>query len=349
MHPQPPSVTSGTDAAVGPPGVVPTAAFEGPWPGGDGPTRAAVAVCRACEELLAGVEDDWPGGDADGALARLRARLEAIRPREAEPAAGACADAPRLEVHCLGPTRLMAGGVAIDPPRRSRLVLQYLLAHRPRPVPRDVLLDVFWPGSPPAAARNSLNVAVTLLRRAFRPTHGDCPIVIYRDEAYRLEPSLEIWVDREEMERLAAEGAERRRAGSLRAAVTLYRAARALYGGPLFEDEPYEDWIGPLRRSVEATHLDALADLGSCLASLGDREGSSDAYRAVLAVEPHREAVHPILMERYAADGRRSLALRQYDACRESLRRLLDAEPSPELSATRERILRIGKSPVIAA
>ena len=327
--------------------------MQTPWPdgGGDGDaqTRAAVAVCRACEQLLAGVEGDWPGGGADRALARLRARIDAIRPRQPAPAAGSCAGAPRLEVRCLGPARLAAGGAVIDPPRRSRLVLQYLLAHRSRPVARDVLLDVFWPGSSPAAARNSLNVAVTLLRRAFRPTHGDCPVVVYRDEAYRLDPSLEIWVDREEMERLALEGAARRRAGDLRAAVTLYRAAWALYGGPLFEDEPYEDWIGPLRRSVEAAHLDALADLGSCLASLGDHEASSDAYRAILAVEPYREDVHQILMERYAADGRRSLALRQYDACRESLRRLLDAEPGPELSAARERVLGIGKSPVIAA
>ena len=323
--------------------------MQTPWPGGDGPTRAAVAVCRACEQLLDGVEQNWPGGDADGALARLRARIDAIRPRTPEPAAGSCAGTPRLEVRCLGPTRLTVGDAVIDPPRRSRLVLQYLLAHRPRAVPRDVLLDVFWPGSSPAAARNSLNVAITLLRRAFRPTHGDCPIVVYRDEAYRLDPSLEIWVDREEMERLAAEGAARRRAGNTRAAVAFYRAARALYGGPLFEDEPYEDWIGPARRSVEATHLDALADLGACLTSLGDHEGSSDAYRAVLAVEPYREDVHQILMERYAADGRRSLALRQYDACRESLRRLLDAEPGPELSAARERILGIGKSQVIAA
>ena len=181
--------------------------MQTPWPGGDGSTRAAVAVCRACEQLLGGVEEDWPGGDADGALARLRARIDAIRPGAPEPAAGSCADTPRLEVRCLGPTRLTVGDAVIDPPRRSRLVLQYLLAHRPRAVPRDVLLDVFWPGSSPAAARNSLNVAITLLRRAFRPTHGDCPIVVYRDEAYRLDPSLEIWVNREEMERLAAEGA----------------------------------------------------------------------------------------------------------------------------------------------
>ena len=169
----------------------------------DPSTVAAVTVCRACEDLLERVGSTWPGGDADLALERLRSRVDALLARSPEPPSAACAGAPALEVRCLGPTRLRAGGVEIAPPRRSRLVLQYLVAHRRRPVPRDVLIETFWPGSAPAAARNSLNVAVTLLRRAFRPTHGDCPVVVFRDEAYLLDPGLEVRVDREELVRLA--------------------------------------------------------------------------------------------------------------------------------------------------
>src|SRR5262245_21690515 len=95
-------------------------------------TTAAVAACRACEELLAGVEVAWPGGDADQALERLRARVDGLLARASDAASAACADGPVLEVRCLGPTRLTAGGVVLAPPRRSRLVLQYLVAHRGR-------------------------------------------------------------------------------------------------------------------------------------------------------------------------------------------------------------------------
>lgn len=278
----------------------------------DGAPRSAIDAadaCRELEQLLAGV-GTWPGGDADRALQSLRARIDGLLARSEAAGSRACAQGPALEVRCLGPTRLTAGGAAIAPPRRSRLVLQYLVAHRRRPVPRDVLLEAFWPGSPPRAARNSLNVAVTLLRRAFRPVYGDCPAVVFRDEAYALDPGLDVRVDREEHCRLIRHGDGLRRAGDLAGAVAAYRAADALYGGPLFEDEPYEEWIVTARREVEGQQLDALAHLGDCLAGLGDHEASADAYRRILAAEPHRDDIRALLAERYDALGRPGLALR---------------------------------------
>jgi DNA-binding SARP family transcriptional activator len=309
-----------------------------------GASAAAVTICGACEDLLTRVGAPWPGGDANRALERLRARVEALlaqAPAEVRPPGAP----PRLEVRSLGQTRLRAGGRVVDPPRRSRLVLQYLITHRDRPVGRDVLLEAFWPGSSPAAGRNSLNVAVTLLRRALRPVYGDHPVVVFRDEAYRLDPALDVWVDREEFEHLARQGAERHRSGDHAEAVTLLRAARDLYGGPLFADEPYEEWIVAARRALEAEHLAALTALGESLAALGARREGAEALREVLAAEPEREDVHRLLMELHTADGRAYLALRQFEACQEALRRRLGVEPGPETQAMRERILRRGPAP----
>lgn len=320
-----------------------------------GANATAVAICAACEDLLARVGAPPAGGDAERALERLRARVEALL-GESPPVVGAPAAMPRLEVRSLGPTVLRAGGQAIDPPRRSRLILQYLVAHRARPVAREVLLDVFWPGSSPAAARNSLNVAVTLLRRALRPVYGDHPVVVFRDEAYALHPALEVWVDREEFELLVRRGTECRRAGNHAEAVRLLRAARDLYSGPLFADEPYEEWIVTMRRALEADHLAMLTDLGRSLAALGEIAEGAQALRQVLAAEPEREDAHRMLMELHAAEGRGYLALRQFDACRDALRRSFGMEPGPETHAARERILRRAhdgrstrKAPVIAA
>lgn len=302
-----------------------------------GASTAAVTICGACEDLLARVGAPWPGGDAERALERLRARVDALLEGPVSPSAPS--GAPRLEVTAFGPTVIRAGGRVIDPPRRSRLVLQYLVAHRGRPVAREVLLETFWPGSSPAAARNSLNVAVTLLRRALRPAYGDHPVVVFRDESYRLDPDLDVWVDREEFDRLVRRGAERRRAGDHAEAVRVLGAARALYRGPLFEDEPYEEWIVTMRRALAADHLAMLTDLGESLAALGARQESAEALRAVLAIEPEREDVHRRLMELHAAEGRGYLALRQFEACRDALRRSLGVEPGPETHAARERIL----------
>ena len=49
--------------------------------------------------------------------------------------------------------------------RRTRNLLAYLVTHRDKPVPRDVLMDVFWPHASPEAARNSLHVALSGVRR----------------------------------------------------------------------------------------------------------------------------------------------------------------------------------------
>jgi DNA-binding SARP family transcriptional activator len=117
-------------------------------------------------------------------------------------------------------------------------------------------------------------------------------------------------VDYEAFVRHMREGDALRRGGDLRDAVAAYRRADALYGGPLFEDEPYEDWIVTARREVEAQHLDVLGHLGDCLASLGDHEASAEAYRRILAVEPHRDDVRDLLAARYAAMGRPGLARR---------------------------------------
>jgi DNA-binding SARP family transcriptional activator len=308
-------------------------------PGAEGATVAAVTVCRACEELIGRVEDAWPGGGADDALRRLRARIDGLLERAGGAAAAAAGEPlPVIEVRCLGATRIEAGGVPIDPPRRSRLVLQYLVAQGGGPVPRDVLLETFWPGSSPAAARNSLNVAVTLLRRALRPAFGDRPVVVFGDEAYRIHPGVEVRVDRDRFERLVRDAGAARRAGDHPEAARLLRAAVDLHRGPLFAEEPYEDWIVTLRRAVEAARLAALTDLGDSLAAIGDVDGSVEVLRAVLAAEPVREDVHRALMERFVRQGRHYLALRQFEDCAEHLRRRLGAEPAAETWALRERI-----------
>jgi len=77
---------------------------------------------------------------------------------------------------------------------RGRAVFQYLIVHRDRPVPREVLMERFWPEAAPEAARNSLNVAVHHARQAFRAL-TEAPIILYKDGAYSLNPDLRLWVD----------------------------------------------------------------------------------------------------------------------------------------------------------
>ena len=65
----------------------------------------------------------------------------------------------------------------------------------PRPTPREVLMDKFWPDAcEPELARNSLNVAVSGLRRALRAL-TDQPVIVFENGAYQLNPEFQVWVD----------------------------------------------------------------------------------------------------------------------------------------------------------
>ena len=86
------------------------------------------------------------------------------------------------------------------PTGKGRAVLKYLLAHHHEPIPRDILMDAFWPQAGPEAARNSLNVALYGLRQALKTVTGQ-PVVLFEDGAYCFNPEFEVWVDVDEFER----------------------------------------------------------------------------------------------------------------------------------------------------
>ena len=163
----------------------------------------------------------------------------------------------QLAVAGLGPLRIEIDGLPVPfrAGRRERGVFQYLLMHRRRPVAREELTEVFWPGSSPSHGRNNLNVSIWGLRNRLREPLGGRSVCVFDGGAYRLDPSLVVHVDVEELERLAAAARVRRRAGDIEGAAADLRAAVALYAGDLFEEDRYEAWIDPFRRDLADTHL----------------------------------------------------------------------------------------------
>ena len=109
---------------------------------------------------------------------------------------------PELAVHLLGALCVAVGGVAVQdwPSARCRSLFGYLLTHREPWPPREVLMEVFWPGSSPEASRNSLNVAIHGLRRTLRSI-TDTPILVHGGGAYRINDDLRLWLDVEEFDR----------------------------------------------------------------------------------------------------------------------------------------------------
>ena len=245
----------------------------------------------------------------------------------------------RLTVHLLGQLKVLLDEVAVDdwPSGRGRSLFKYLVTHRTPWPRREQLMDAFWPEAAPAAARNSLNVAVHGLRRAFRDRAG-VEVVVLEDGGYRLGPGVALWLDVDEFELQVATGRRLETAGDLAGAAGAYERALALYQGDFLADDPYEDWPQTTREHLLLAYLDVLDRLSAL--SFGQHQyGACVALcRLLVARDPCREDAHRRLMRCFTRQGQPHLALRQYQACADALHHDLGVDPDPATTALAQQI-----------
>jgi DNA-binding SARP family transcriptional activator len=248
---------------------------------------------------------------------------------------------PLLSARLLGPLMITLNGRVVDTvsSRRTRQVLSYLLLHRQVAVRRDVLMDTFWPDARPAAARNSLHVALTGVRHALHAVWPG-PVLERRHDTYRLAGAVVTWIDVEELERYCREGLRAERDRDTGRALECYAAADRLYEGDLLADEPYAGWAADSRESLRLQVIDVQRRLAELHAAAGDHASAVLVARRVLAADPCNEPVHRRLMRSYLVSGQLHLALAQFHRCAEQLWNEFRVRPSLETVELNERLRR---------
>lgn len=266
--------------------------------------------------------------------APLAAPPAAIAPQRARRAG------PDLAVHLLGSFCVTINDVHVDEWHSARApsLFGYLLIHR-QPWPREVLMEVFWPGVPPSASRNSLNVALHGLRRTLR-TGTDAPIIVYNRGAYRIHPGVHLWLDVEEFEERVSRGTRFEEAGEFDQAAEAYEFAAGLYRGEFLADGPLEEWATPIRERLRLKHLDTLDRLSNLHLTAGRHAACVNVCQRIIEQDSCREDAHRRLMRCYVMQGQRHLALMQYRACVRVLADELGVEPERATSELNERIRR---------
>ena len=323
----------------------------------------------APEDVLPAIERAWPGGAAllpftDHPLAAVRRRAVAPvvasgHPRalgqlkdlalEGDDAVAAAARAaiesvrlapPPLSFRLLGGFEARRGTWRIEPsawgrPMTARLV-RFLLVHRGRVVPEDVLFEAFWAGKPAASARRNLQVAVSMARGVLDTGLSAESVIESVDHGYRLRLAAHDAVDTEEFT-IAARAALAERDEETRRAL-LERATGLWHGEPLPEDT-YADWSRDWRRALTDLYGAVLEALVAACREEADHRATIAAATRLLELDPLNEAVHRDLMAAYARTGRVADALRQYLHCRRLLVDELGVEPSAPTSLMQGRIL----------
>jgi DNA-binding SARP family transcriptional activator/tetratricopeptide (TPR) repeat protein len=224
--------------------------------------------------------------------------------------------------------RIPMGGI------RQRAVLVSLLLHANEVVPSEQLLMDLWGEDSPLSAANSLQAAISRLRRVLPPGR-----LITRAPGYALRIFPEE-LDVSQFEELVTEGHEASAAGAAEDAARTLRQALSLWQGPALADFRYEPFAQADIVRLEELHLACLEERVEADLGLGSAGVLVPELRRLVSDHPMRERLRGQLMRALYLDGRQTEALEVYHEFRTVLRDELGLDPSPQLRELERAILR---------
>ncbi|MFE4850935.1 BTAD domain-containing putative transcriptional regulator, partial [Streptomyces sp. NPDC056689] len=235
----------------------------------------------------------------------------------------------------LGPLTVRDGDgnpVAV-PEVKVRALLAALLVHEGRPVSADRLIDGLWGDDLPGNPANALQAKVSQLRKALGRDR-----VVRQAPGYRLrldETGDEVDADRflSLVDRAGSATGPRERAELLTEALELWR-------GPAYADFADEAFVRTAAQRLTEQRLAVREERAEALLESGDLTLLTGELADLVARHPLRERLRAVQLRALYRSGRQSEALASYAELRGRLADELGLDPSPELAALHEAILR---------
>lgn len=209
-------------------------------------------------------------------------------------------------------------------------ILLALLALRPgEALCRDRLVSLLWPDRGEDQARGSLRQTLWTLRQALKEFDPN-PLII-DGELISLDPDA-VETDVTIFERLLANGSP----DSLEDAVAMYQGR--LLGQVRTQGTGFEEVLRDERERLHVLAVEACDRLLRYRLRNGPDEAAARTAERLIAIDPLQERAYRTLMEHYAVKGQMSLAVRQYQRCRDILKQELRIAPQPETEELFDRI-----------
>jgi DNA-binding SARP family transcriptional activator len=248
---------------------------------------------------------------------------------------------PKLRLRLLGPFEARVGNTAIAtwPGRKARLLLAYLALERGRMVPKDVLIELFWPGARADRGANNLSIAIYQIRSSLAAVSAEAAQAVtvrqglYGIDAARVE--VDLWELQAGLDQARHALQEQKDKATIQA---LLSAAVDLCQGELMASDPYEEWLTEPRRALNAAWHQALVWLATDASIQEDWAGVLSFAGQILHRDACDEAAHRLLINAHLRLGNRAQALQQFQVCVEVLRNELGVRPSKETLSLAERL-----------
>ncbi|GAB6907925.1 hypothetical protein JCM12296A_37640 [Desulfosarcina cetonica] len=256
-----------------------------------------LAACHRADIMRPYIEKIMAGADGD---ARQRFAGNRGPGTETLPARGG---AMSLDIRCLGPFKVLAGGRPIpDKAWRSanvRRLFQYLiLKSRAGFTPKEMLIEFLWPGDDPRQTTRRFHVTLTLLRKILEPVlkRGVPSRYLTRqNDAYRLDPGPDGSIDFIDFLN-RCDALRPTTPASDQAQIDSLLDAAAIYAGPLFQEEPYLEAFMADREAIQARYLDVLSAIVRAYLAEGDWTACIPWAERYLSIDPYAEPAHRALM-----------------------------------------------------
>jgi predicted ATPase/DNA-binding SARP family transcriptional activator len=232
----------------------------------------------------------------------------------------------QVSIRVLGPIEVQAPGhPAVSPAPALRALLARLATTPGRLVSADALIDALWGEELPADAANALQIRVSKLRRALTRAGLDADALVTRAPGYLLAVPADA-VDAYRFDQLVAAGA--------------HDEALGLWRGPALADAGDSEWARAERGRLEEKRLAAAEDRLERLVGAGRHAEAVAELEGLIAEHPLRERLYRLLMLALYRGGRQADALAVHQRLRARLADELGIDPSPDLQALTEAILR---------
>jgi len=204
---------------------------------------------------------------------------------------------------------------------KAALMLACLALRPGEAVSRERFMGLLWSDRGEAQARGSIRHAVWSLRRALEHLEP-FPLVIEGD-TLALDPGA-VDTDVLALERSAAHPSP----DALGAAAVLCRGD--FLAGVRNRDRAFDEFLRLERERIQELGIDVCSKLMDHQLRHKDIDGAAETAKQLLGIDPLQEPARRALMKYHAGKGQIGLALKQYQACRDTLRDELQVEPEAE-------------------